>query len=150
MDLVEPDITQMAHAMAQFLGPVPVGWCAIASVALWHFWHSTTQERLMFCIAFQDHAAHHVYLRRGNILVDPSGHQFQTHTAHCYAVVHESQKQPHHRNTLETCCPDEFMALLGNVGWPIHQWPTRTKVGKLVDALRPLQRATVSPEHVAN
>ena len=150
MDLVEPDITHIAHAIAQVLVPVPVGWCAIASVALWHFWHSTTQERLMFCIAFQDHAAHHVYLRRGNILVDPSGHQFQTHTAHCYAVMHDSQKQPHHCNTLETCCPHEFMALLGSVGWPSHQWPTQAKVDKLVHALRFVPQASGTREHVAS
>lgn len=81
-------------------------------------------------------------------MVDPTGHQFDTHTKHCYAIAQEEDKHAHHRYAMQTSCPDEFMNMLGQVGWPFHQWPTEMKVGRLVQAMRERGAVPGTPEHV--
>lgn len=148
MDLVETDITDLVHSLAESLGAEPIGWCAVASVALWTTWNAWMEEQLVFCIAFDGPVAHHVYLRRGNLLLDPSGHQFETHMEHCYTASQETNLYAHHRCAMQTSCPDEFMDMLGQVGWPSHQWPTPSKVGSLVRAMQMQGLVPGTLEHV--
>lgn len=129
--------------LARALGERPVGSCATASVVLWRLWHAITGERLVFCVAFEENVAHHVFLRRERLLVDPTGHQFESHQMHCHEPENAAQRMEHHRCTVDTSDMREFHELLRSVGWPEHQWPSPERVLRMTRKL--LEQAALHP-----
>lgn len=118
----------------------PVGLCATASVAFWQYWHARTGEQLYLCIAFEHNVAHHVFLRRDFLLLDPTGHQFETHDAHIMDLSLYPRPQ-HQQGVVETNCLLHFMDLLRGVCWPAEQWPTEERVQLVRLALASRQQA---------